>query len=329
MHKAEQDRRLIQFLMGLNEVYTVVRGSFLMMNPLPSMAQAFALLIQEENLREFKPRNQLNFDSATLNVNVGGRTFKTNYSPSGNQTSNSRPRPFCDHCRRPGHTKDRCYKLHGYPQGFGQGSQQYKQNSQGYNNNMRSNKGKSTVANAVASVQGISSDMLSAKAVEPEHQGDNQNMSLSKEQYGQILSLLQHFQVGNGGESNSSVSGRASVNFAGMIACTSSIDFDNPSYKCFNAKADLWILDSGASDHMAFDKTHLQNTINLPYHLLVKLPNGYKVKAPSLKRPLQIVHCLSHPHHPTVNNLCNNKDSASTLLSSTSLRDSVDLLWHY
>ena len=48
MHKAEQDRHLIQFLMGLNEVYTVVRGNILMMNPLPSMGQAFSLLIQEK-----------------------------------------------------------------------------------------------------------------------------------------------------------------------------------------------------------------------------------------------------------------------------------------
>lgn len=39
MHKAEQDRRLIQFLMGLNKVYTIVRGSILMMNPLPTIAQ--------------------------------------------------------------------------------------------------------------------------------------------------------------------------------------------------------------------------------------------------------------------------------------------------
>ncbi|XP_009775629.1 uncharacterized protein [Nicotiana sylvestris] len=46
MHKVEQYRRFIQFLMGLNEVYTVVRGSILMMNHLSSMAQAFALLIQ-------------------------------------------------------------------------------------------------------------------------------------------------------------------------------------------------------------------------------------------------------------------------------------------
>ncbi|XP_019252677.1 PREDICTED: uncharacterized protein LOC109231472 [Nicotiana attenuata] len=66
MHKAEQDRRLIQFLMGLNEVYTVVRGSILMMNPLPNMAQAFALLIQEEKQKEFRPRNQLNVDSTAL-----------------------------------------------------------------------------------------------------------------------------------------------------------------------------------------------------------------------------------------------------------------------
>ena len=42
LYKAEQERRLIQFLMGMNEVYTVIRGNILMMNPLPTMAQAFS-----------------------------------------------------------------------------------------------------------------------------------------------------------------------------------------------------------------------------------------------------------------------------------------------
>ena len=61
--KAEQDRRLIHFLMGLNEVYTVIRGNILMMNPLPSMGQAFSLLIQEEKQKEFKPVGRISTDS--------------------------------------------------------------------------------------------------------------------------------------------------------------------------------------------------------------------------------------------------------------------------
>ncbi|XP_019255056.1 PREDICTED: uncharacterized protein LOC109233632 [Nicotiana attenuata] len=90
MHIAEQDRRLIQFLMGLNEVYTVVRGSILMMNPLPSIAQAFSILIQEEKQREVRPINQLAMESASLNVNGPGQnTFRTNYAPHRHGTGNN------------------------------------------------------------------------------------------------------------------------------------------------------------------------------------------------------------------------------------------------
>ncbi|XP_075077335.1 uncharacterized protein LOC107827678 [Nicotiana tabacum] len=107
MHKAEKDRRLIQFLMGLNEVYTVVRGSILMMNPLPSIAQVFSILIQEEKQREVKPNNQqLVIESTSLNANgPENNNFRTNYNqhmnPSGNNSygrgyMGNRPRPFCN-----------------------------------------------------------------------------------------------------------------------------------------------------------------------------------------------------------------------------------------
>ncbi|XP_019223549.1 PREDICTED: uncharacterized protein LOC109205298 [Nicotiana attenuata] len=87
MHKAEQDRRLIQFLMGLNEVYTVVRGSILMMNPLPNLAQAFSLLVQDEKQREIKPNNQMPLESASLNVNTSRpSSYKTNYAANNNAT---------------------------------------------------------------------------------------------------------------------------------------------------------------------------------------------------------------------------------------------------
>ncbi|XP_019238179.1 PREDICTED: uncharacterized protein LOC109218281 [Nicotiana attenuata] len=162
MHKAEQDRRLIQFLMELNETYTVVRGSILMMNPLPSIAQAFSLLIQEERQREIKPSGHLALESSALNANtIRSGTFRTNYSPNNNH--NNRNRPFCDYCKRPGHTKEKCYKLHGYPENFGHnqnpntGQSSFNQNTRqnpnynynsNNNNSNRFNKGNRTLANA-------------------------------------------------------------------------------------------------------------------------------------------------------------------------------------
>ncbi|KAK4379534.1 hypothetical protein RND71_001396 [Anisodus tanguticus] len=87
MNKAEQDRRLIQFLLGLNEVYTVIRRGILMMNLSPTMAQAFSILIQEKKQMEVKLNNHLNLASTSLsasvassNANVAGSSFKTNYS---------------------------------------------------------------------------------------------------------------------------------------------------------------------------------------------------------------------------------------------------------
>ncbi|XP_073152184.1 uncharacterized protein [Henckelia pumila] len=45
----DQQHKLLQFLMGLNEGYTYVRSQILMMSPLPSVSQAFAILSQEES----------------------------------------------------------------------------------------------------------------------------------------------------------------------------------------------------------------------------------------------------------------------------------------
>lgn len=74
--------------MGLDEVYTIVRGNILMMNPLPSMDQAFSLLIQEEKQREFRPTVQwssLNANVVTNKRNLP-RNFKTNYAGGNNNS---------------------------------------------------------------------------------------------------------------------------------------------------------------------------------------------------------------------------------------------------
>lgn len=46
--KSLEDQRLIQFLMGLNDVYAQVRGNILMMNLLPSIDYGYSLLLQDE-----------------------------------------------------------------------------------------------------------------------------------------------------------------------------------------------------------------------------------------------------------------------------------------
>ena len=58
--------------MGLNEVYTAIRGSILMMNPLPSLAQAFSIISAARKQREIKPINQLFMESTSLNVHGSG-----------------------------------------------------------------------------------------------------------------------------------------------------------------------------------------------------------------------------------------------------------------
>nr|XP_016487144.1 PREDICTED: uncharacterized protein LOC107807306 [Nicotiana tabacum] len=286
MHKAEQDRRLIQFLMIFIEVYTMARGSILTINPLPSLAPAFSLLIQEEKQREIKPNNQLMIESVSLNVNTSKQpTFKTNYNPGNNYTSNSRPRPVCEHCRKPGHTKDKCYKLHGYPQGFQNSNQPFQNNNQRFqganqifqnpNQDFRFNRGKRTVAN----VHGPPTDMMTNNGDEGEHHNESQGMSFTKEQYGQLMSLLQHFKTSSGGEDPNSLNlSSGAANFAGIIVCTSLVDFGKLSCRCFKSKIDTWILDSGASNHMTFNRSSMCDITILPYPLLVVLPNGYKVR---------------------------------------------------
>ncbi|XP_059313968.1 uncharacterized protein LOC132064848 [Lycium ferocissimum] len=236
MHKAEQDRRLIQFLMGLNEVYTMIRGSILMMNPLPSMAQAFAILIQDVKQREFKPSNQLFIKSSSLNVSVGpsgasssgassssgGRNFRTNYS-AASSSSNNRPRLFCEHCRKPGHTKDMCYKLHGYPQNPSYNAQHRHNNTQGtspFNNfqqrhqnilGQRFIKGKGITTNAVGDF-GANEGAESEKQVQM-----NQAPNITKEQYDQLINMMQQFHITNTDSTSEVQMNSGAVDFAGPL----------------------------------------------------------------------------------------------------------------
>lgn len=92
---------MIQFLVGLNDSYKVIRGKILMMTPLPSIATIHSLLIHEERQKYISSTPNLVSESIAMNVSNGS---KKNLNRS--------------HCKKNGHLKSQCYRLHGFPTDF-------------------------------------------------------------------------------------------------------------------------------------------------------------------------------------------------------------------
>ena len=102
---------LMQFLNGLNELYSQVRTQILMMEPSPSIDKAFSLVIQEERQRVLGLNGGgVSVDSTALAVKVQGFNQRGKNKGKG--------RPICSHCGKLGHFMEKCYKLVGFPPGY-------------------------------------------------------------------------------------------------------------------------------------------------------------------------------------------------------------------
>lgn len=104
---------VIQFLMGLNDSFSSIRGQTLAMDPIPPITEVFSLCVQDEKQREIgsaSGNGDPNHAFAVKNADNGLRGAK-------------KDRPLCAHCGLLGHTKEKCYKLHGYPPNYKKGKQ--------------------------------------------------------------------------------------------------------------------------------------------------------------------------------------------------------------
>ena len=91
----------MSFLMWLNDTYATVKGQILLMDPIPSLAKVFYLLVQDEKQKQIGFGKKLQVDSAALAALIA----KNNPTKSGCLQ--------CTHIGNLGHVVDKCYKLHG------------------------------------------------------------------------------------------------------------------------------------------------------------------------------------------------------------------------
>ena len=105
-----EKERIFKFLLGLNKDLDEVRGRILGTKPLPSLREAFAEVRREESRRKIMMGNEGSFNTTEGSALVVQRNHR--------QGGDSKPHkgiPWCDFCKRPGHTKETCWKIHGKP----------------------------------------------------------------------------------------------------------------------------------------------------------------------------------------------------------------------
>ena len=68
----------MQFLMGLNESYSAIRGQILLMNPLPSALQAYSSVCQEEKQRLLSATHTAAYSNSSAVMAVRSNQMKNN-----------------------------------------------------------------------------------------------------------------------------------------------------------------------------------------------------------------------------------------------------------
>ena len=250
----EQVNKMSQFLMGLSEQFTTVRGQILLMNPLPDITQAYSMLLQEESQREFASQSVIPVENVAMNVKLNN-----NFKAKNNKKSPD-PNISCEYCHLPGHLKDKCFALHSYPEWHRlQGQPKPKPK------NLRK-------PNANATVMHTEAENREATT------GKEMTHTLFENQYQQLMSLLHQNQ-----NNNSNVNSNATANASWINSST----FRNTMTQCagmpisptinsvsYDNSAHIWILDSGASHHITPHMHILQNLHEIHSELL--LPNGHQ-----------------------------------------------------
>ena len=215
-NKLVAEERIFKFLEGLNSEYDPVRSRVLGMDPLPSLQEAFAYVQNEESRRS----TMLPLASAERSALV---SVPQKNKFTGESGSSDKSKQFCDYCNTKYHTRETCYKIHGYPPGsrggrFGQ--------SRGRGGNFGGRGGNS---GGRGGNHANHTEVVDLPVDDPPPSSSNTLSSSELETLRRLMTRL---------DTSTASSSFASGNLATSVSA-------------FNSHTSLpWIIDSGASDHM-------------------------------------------------------------------------------
>ncbi|KAI3515606.1 hypothetical protein L1887_14507 [Cichorium endivia] len=200
-----------------------------------SVSTAHSIILQEERQRGIHTSSALSPDIVAMNVT------------SDNNKSYSKKSLTCNHCKKPGHIKSQCYRLHGFPADFK--FTKIKREDQ-----------KSTLQNAISTPTVTS----------------NPHNGISQEQYQSLMQLLNQSGLSATGASCSNVT----IVDGAMDKEGKKFSFKSFVSNVYKSSSVLeerfsWIVDSGASDHMCSNKSFFTSLIKLNQPHWIGFPDGH------------------------------------------------------
>ncbi|KAG5547669.1 hypothetical protein RHGRI_013386 [Rhododendron griersonianum] len=246
-HAHHNEDRLMQFLMGLNDTYNPIRGQILLLKPVPDIREAYNMVTQDEKQGEIgnnSPADNFSVAAAvrfSKSSNPNKFSGNSSFSPSNSNTEGL----FCKYCKKDTHTIENCYKLYEFPLGHPRHDPNFKPKSYrpGHQNQQHGARSNPTAAHAV-----------SLNDATPPLSG------LSAEQYQQLTTIMANAPQFSKGNND------VFANVAGLC--------NHPSINSISSNC--WILDSGATDHIASDSSLFIHS-HPPDTPCVNLPTGSTV----------------------------------------------------
>ncbi|XP_055800446.1 uncharacterized protein LOC129869896 [Solanum dulcamara] len=242
--------------MGLNDSYHQARSQILMIDPLPTVNQAYAMVVGDESPKSvITGINTLGLNASILES--AAMYSKGVISSGANHKFKKNTLLVCDFCKCRGHTKEYCYKVVGYPPNFkskrkiqsASNSSQHPAHahfSYGLNTNVHD---KSVEA---------STSIITTSQAEKDVKQLLQGCTFTKDQYDQILKMLNQQS-----QARVTASDDNKANAVGKALFVTE-------------NSDVWIVDTGATNHMVSNLNMLKKEpmLKLDIPKEVSLPNG-------------------------------------------------------